>query len=322
MDEGPKRTTQQPAAGVVHGETRHRALTNEHGTALPPFVDKHVHLHLIEAAAVPGLAGVLDLGGDPATLVRHEGEFPCVTYAGAMLTTPGGYPSGRSWAPPAVWREVASTSRHPGVPGGAGTAIDEQVAFGASLIKVALNSAAGPVFDAETLAAIVDIAHDRGLPVVAHVEGEGMLQRALDAHVDALAHTPFTARADDSAIAQAVSAGQVWISTLAIHDDPAVAVDNLGRFAAAGGRVLYGTDLGNGERPAGVQRAELEAMDAAGIRGDALVATLADPWPLSTVPGGVATFIAGAAPASLDEMPAWLARATVVPDEEIIRDDV
>lgn len=325
MDEGPKRTTptnSRPMAGVVHGETCHRALTNEHGTALPPFVDKHVHLHLVDVHALPGLAGVLDLGGDPAALVRHDGAFPHVSYAGAMLTVPGGYPSDRDWAPAAVWRAVSSASRHPGVPGGAGTAVDEQVSFGASVVKVALNSAAGPVFDAETLTAVVGLAHERGVPVVAHVEGDGMLRLALDAGVDALAHTPFTERVDDDQLARAVDAGQHWISTLAIHDDPTVAVDNLARFAAAGGRVLYGTDLGNGDRPAGIQQAELEAMDAAGIRGDRLIAALANPWPLRATPGGVATFVAGTAPTTLDEVPAWLARGTVAPDEELIRDDV
>lgn len=327
MDEGTHRGIPndflRPAAGAIHGDTCHRALTNEHGTALPPFVDKHVHLQLIEAGTLRGIAGVLDLGGDPSVLVRHAaGGFPHITYAGAMLTAPGGYPSDREWALPGLWREVSSASRHPGVPGGAGTAVDEQASFGASVVKVALNATAGPVFDAETLAAIVGAAHERGLPVVAHVEGDGMLTRALGAGVDALAHTPFTERVSDDDITRAVDADQCWITTLAIHDDPALAIDNLARLAAAGGRVLYGTDLGNGERPVGIQEAELAGMDAAGIRGDDLIAALTDPWPLDETPGGVATFIPGPAPATLDEVPAWLARGVVVPNEELVRDDV
>jgi hypothetical protein len=56
-------------------------------------------------------------------------------------------------------------------------------------------------------------------------------------------------------VAEAVEAGQAWVSTLDIHGygtpsaDQDRAVDNLARFRAAGGRVLYGTDLGNGPLP-------------------------------------------------------------------------
>jgi hypothetical protein len=301
-----------------------RALTGEHGTALPPFFDAHVHLHLIDekGLAAGGIAGVLDLGGDPAALARRRHDaIPRVAYAGAMLTGPGGYPSGREWAPAAIWRAVSSPSSHPGAAGGAATVVDEQASFGAVVVKVALNAAAGPVLDAATLGALVAAARGRGMPVVAHVEGAGETCRSLDAGVDVLAHVPFTERVGDDDIARAV-AGQRWISTLDIHTgaDRDRATDNLARFAAAGGRVHYGTDLGNGERPPGIQRGELQAMDAAGIRGDALIAALTDPWPLPPL-GGVATFIPGQPPDTLDDVPAWLALGTVVPDEELIRDD-
>ena len=57
-----------------------RAITNEHGVALPPFIDHHVHLHLIDTSTLPegGIAGVVDLGGDPVDLARrpHDGN-PC-----------------------------------------------------------------------------------------------------------------------------------------------------------------------------------------------------------------------------------------------------
>ncbi len=54
---------------------------------------------------------------------------------------------------------------------------------------------------------------------------------------------------------------------------------NLAAFVAAGGRVLYGTDLGNGEQPLGVNSRELEALHAVGVRGAALIDALTDPWP-------------------------------------------
>ena len=254
-----------------------RALTGEHGVSLPPLIDHHVHLHLFDEhlLADGGIAGVVDLGGDPIELARRPPRsMPRVAYAGAFLTAHGGYPAGRGWAPDPIVRQVTGSSSHPGVSGGAATAVDEQAAFGASLIKVALNAEHGPVFDRTTLGAIVAAAHARGLPVAAHVEGEGMPSLALDAGVDILAHTPFTEQLDERLIQRAARSGQRWISTLDIHAaDPearAASSANLARFAAAGGEVLYGTDLGNGERRPGVIVGELEALHAAGVRGEAL----------------------------------------------------
>lgn len=305
-----------------------RAITGEHGVALPALIDHHVHLHLIDASALPagGLAGVVDLGGDPSTLARlPKDALPRCVYAGAFLTAPGGYPAGRSWAPAASVREIADPSLHPGVAAGAATIVDEQLEFGASVIKVALNADAGPVLDPDLLAAVVAYAHERGCPVVAHAEGVGMTRRALDAGVDALAHTPFTERLAAAEIDRAAAAGQRWISTLDIHrDDPtgrATAEANLSRFIAAGGTVLYGTDLGNGDLPLGVNARELAALDAAGLRGAELVSALTAPWPLAAGSGAVSTFVPGDAPGSTDEIPAWLARARVVPAEELIHDE-
>jgi hypothetical protein len=305
-----------------------RALTGEFGVSLPPFIDHHVHLHLVDEAGLAGggIAAVVDLGGDPVAFARRpKSSIPRVAYAGAFLTAPDGYPASRVWAPDPVVREVADPSTHPGVHAGAATVVDEQAAFGASVIKVALNADSGPVFDPLTLRAVVASARQRRLPVVAHVEGAGMTLLALDTGVDVLAHTPFTEMLDPAIIGRAARAGQRWISTLEIHrDDPAsrrISGANLSAFAAAGGRVLYGTDLGNGEQPVGVNIGELEALDGAGIRGVALIDALTDPWPGFADSSAVATFIPGDVPRTLDEVPRWLGAATVVPTEELVHDD-
>ncbi|WP_375386224.1 hypothetical protein [uncultured Microbacterium sp.] len=319
-----------------------RGLTGARGIALPPFFDHHVHLHLIDETqlAAHGIAGVVDLGGDPLALARRPRRgMPYVAYAGAILTAAGGYPSGRSWAPPQVVREVTDPSTSAGVAGGATTAVDEQVEYGASVIKVALNAASGPVFDDALLAAIVAAAHARGLPVVAHVEdGDGMTgtaERAVNVGVDVLAHTPFTSILAAEVIERA-AAQQAWISTLDIHrDEPEtreIAIANLRTFTAAGGRVLYGTDLGNGDLPVGVNPGELTALREAGLDAAAIVASLTDPWPgvaataggdaSGTKASGTSTFIPGDPPSIDDELTAWLAGATVVPTEELIHDDL
>lgn len=311
-----------PRAGVC----RH-ALTGEHGVALPALIDHHVHSHLIDLAALPagGIAAAVDLGGDPVALFRHDRQsMPRLAYAGAFLTAPGGYPLRQAWASSEIGREVTASAA-PGVAGGAETAVDEQVEFGASVIKVALNATVGPVLDLETLQAIVRRAHERGVPVVAHVEGEGMARLAIGGGVDALAHTPFTEVVDPALVERAVAAGQQWISTLAIHgdapDDAHRAAANIRAFREAGGTVLYGTDLGNGLQPLGVNAAELRALVASGLRGEALIEALTDPWPLAEPPHGVATFVPGPPPDAHDAVPAWLAGARVIATEELIHDD-
>ncbi|MFF2372465.1 amidohydrolase family protein [Agromyces sp. NPDC058110] len=310
-----------------------RSLNGGHpgevGVVLPPFVDHHVHLMLVSPDALAGgnLAGVVDLGAplEVVTAARSREGLPRADFAGRFLTAPGGYPTDRPWAPESCALEVPAVDgeRRGALPSPAEAAVAEQQAFGASVVKVALNAAAGPVFDAATLGAIVAAARERRMPVVAHVEGPGMTRLAVEAGVDALAHTPFTERVDDELIARAVAIGQRWISTLFVAGhgertpDAERAVDNLRRFHAAGGRVLYGTDLGNGEQPAGVNPHELELLVEAGLAASEVLDALTDPWPREEPAEGVATFAAGPPPETLGDLHAWLAGAVVVPAEEL-----
>jgi hypothetical protein len=250
------------------------------GTVLGGFTDSHVHLGLIDPSGLvaAGIAHVVDLGGDPSELatLREQGQADAtavgVEFAGTFLTPPGGYPSDRSWAPAASYAEVAT-------PEESESAIARLTGLGASRIKIAVNSVAGPVWSDSMLATVVAQAHAAGLPAVAHVEGAGETERALRAGVDCLAHTPWTERLDDDVIAHLAARVSIC-STLDIHGYGdhdagfAVASDNLSRFAARGGRVLYGTDLGNGPLPVGLNEREIAALAAAGLDLDALVSSL------------------------------------------------
>jgi imidazolonepropionase-like amidohydrolase len=229
--------------------------------------DFHVHLELVDPASVAGggLTRVVDLGSSaPVEVPGVE-----VVRAGQMLTAVGGYPSTRPWAATPLFREVA--------PGEADAAVAEQAASGAALIKIALNSAAGPVFDDATLDAVVAAAHASRLRVVAHVEGPGQTARAAAAGVDAFAHTPFTESLDDALIAH-LATYATFVSTLRIHTGPdrQRALDNLRRFFAAGGRVLYGTDMGNGPSSGGVEDDELDALREAGLSDAAIAEAMSD----------------------------------------------
>jgi hypothetical protein len=248
---------------------------------LPPLTDAHVHIGLSDFSHRGGgaLARVLDLGWIPAELstmvpvaaARWPGTE--VLFAGAFLTAVGGYPARREWAPPGSTAELASAPE-------AARAVELHADIGATVIKVTLNIDAGPVLADDVLAAVVEAAHARRLPVVAHVEGEGQALRALRAGVDAFAHTPWTERLSDGDIA-AMAASMTWISTLDMHgrgaydDGYGRALDNLTRFAAAGGAVVYGTDLGNAIATTELNVRELDGLAAAGVTGARLLQALA-----------------------------------------------
>ena len=212
---------------------------------------------------------------------HRTGHRVAVEFAGAFLTPVGGYPSDRDWAPAGSVREIADTTAVERV-------VSEMADAGASCIKVADNAAAGPVFHNDLFRAIVETASAHGLPVVAHAEGAGEAQRAARLGAAWLAHAPFTERLDDGEIA-AQAASLSWVSTLAIHDadskERATAVDNVRRFHAAGGTVLYGTDMGNGPTPVGLNPGELAALRDAGIDGIHLLRALVPQNPLD--PGSV-----------------------------------
>ncbi|MDO5493239.1 MAG: hypothetical protein Q4F53_06460 [Nesterenkonia sp.] len=231
-----------------------------------PLTDAHVHLGLapLPSGGSATLARVLDLGGNPSDLdalgrrAEDAGGRTEIRWAGAFLTAPGGYPSTRGWAPEGSVREVLTPAK-------AAAAAEAQIDGGAAVIKVVLNSDAGPVPDADTLDAVVASAGSRGVRVVAHAEGRGQSARALEAGVDVLAHTPWTERLDDELVA-AMAERMVWISTLDMHrrdDDQHAwdrAADNLHRFLLRGGRVLYGTDMGNGLDAPELHAPEAEAL--------------------------------------------------------------
>ncbi|XVU23680.1 hypothetical protein ACQPZJ_41570 [Actinoplanes sp. CA-054009] len=162
----------------------------------------------------------------------------------------------------------------------------EARAVGATLIKVTAH-AGGPLLSAEIMAAVAD----QGLPVVVHAEGPGTVRLALEAGASFLAHTPWT-EALDPGLVRDCAGRMTWISTLDIHGwgqpTPAsvTAVGNLRLFLSYGGRVRYGTDLGNGPLPPAINPREVRLLQSAGMTpGDVLAAMTGDG--LSWVPGGL-----------------------------------
>lgn len=302
--DAPGRAWREGVAEVIEGRVLLRQeqpapeLAHLDGVITGAFTDAHVHLQLVDIAELADstLGRVFDLGGDPDALadLRHNSGMstqprtettesariraesqelcrPCdleIGFAGAFLTPPGGYPSDRSWAPAGSVREIADADA-------AAAAIAEMKRAGATCIKVASNSTAGPVFSDEMFTTIVEIASSRSLSVIAHAEGPGEAQRATRLGARMLAHAPFTERLSDSEL-HAMHGSVAWASTLAIHDGEAydIAVDNVRRFHALGGNIAYGTDMGNGPTPAGLSPREIAGLREAGIDGVALLRAL------------------------------------------------
>jgi imidazolonepropionase-like amidohydrolase len=241
------------------------------GFLMPAVADRHVHIELSAPADVlaGGVTAVRDLAwpadrifslADASEMPSFDG--PLIRAAGPMLTAPGGYPTQDGWAPPGTGREVKS-------PEDATAVVEELVRLGAAAIKVSLNAESGPTPSDAELTAICDAAHAAELPVTAHAQGGGQVERALGAGVDELAHTPWTRLSDD--VIQTAAKRLRIVSTLDIlsfgRDTPEIrtALDNLRRFHVAGGRIVYGTDLGNGEIPAGIHDREARLMAEAGM---------------------------------------------------------
>ncbi len=239
-------------------------------TELPGLVDHHVHLGLVDWERLAGgpLCEVHDLGWEPDAVQAIAAAPPGgvrIRFAGPFHTAVGGYPSGRAWAPAGAVVQLRDVRE-------ASEAVARAAAAGVFAVKVAL-SALMPLLADEPLEALIRAAHAHGLPVIAHTEGPGQAWRAIIAGVDVLAHTPWDERLTEAQARRAASSGMTWISTLAIHEGEALAtaVDNLGRFHAAGGRVRYGTDMGNGTQPVGVSPREVELLGEAGLAGEALL---------------------------------------------------
>lgn len=285
---------------------------------MPAAVDHHVHIGLADPRAVlaGGVTQVRDLGWPPedvfpladiSTGTDYDG--PAIAACGPIVTAVGGYPTRSSWGPPGIGAEVNG-------PEEAAAAVLRIAEQDPAAIKVALNTEVGPTLTDGELVAACETAHERGLTVVAHVQGEGTTERALGAGVDELAHTPWTERLSDALVAGLVRGGVRIVSTLDIHSygritpDLRRAVDNLFRFHGAGGTVLYGTDLGNGPIPPGIDVREAQHLAAArleveeiltamtawslhpGARGD-LIALDGDPFEDLDALGRVALVVKG-----------------------------
>ncbi len=233
-------------------------------TILPGFINTHVHnaynARNLQTWAQAGVTTVRDLGerwGRPTFALRDrlrdDPRYARLIAAGPLVTVPGGYPIAGNNFPSLT---MAS-------PEDARAKIEQLIDDGADVIKITLTSGRAPSLSAEEAAAIVETAHERGIPVTAHATTAQDLRRALDAGVDDIAHMAVD-RVSNAVIRRMVAAGVSWVPTLEPLDNRGQ--DNLQRFVEAGGRVALGNDAGYlAGIEMGMPLREIQAMHDAGM---------------------------------------------------------
>jgi imidazolonepropionase-like amidohydrolase len=281
--DGPDVVFAGPSSGSGSPESEPEVVVSIDGFLMPAVADRHVHVGLSSPAAIlaGGVTAVRDLGWPQAAvapMVAASGgagfDGPRIKAVGPMITARGGYPSRAAWAPVGTGVEVVGAAEAAEVAGKAAAAAS------ARAVKVALNADAGPVLRDDELVAVCEAAHQAGAAVTVHAQGRGQPERALGAGADELAHCPWSERLTDGVV-RAMASRMRIVSTLDIHShgqetpELTVALDNLRRFAAAGGRIAYGTDLGNGPIPPGIHRGEAARLAAAGLSVEAILGAMA-----------------------------------------------
>jgi imidazolonepropionase-like amidohydrolase len=253
---GPRAEVEIPADAQV--------IDVQGATILPGFFNAHVHnaygRRNARDWARAGVTTVRDLGahlGFPYFAMRDrlrtDPQYARVVSAGPLVTVPGGYP-----IVPNDFSSLTVIS-----PEDAREQVAQLIADGADVIKITMTSGDLPTLSPEEASAIVQTAHERGVPVTVHATSRRTLERALEAGVDDVAHMADD-RVPDRVIQRMVEAGVAWVPTLEALGD--YDESNLRRFLAAGGVVALGNDAGYlSGLEIGMPMDEIELLEQAGM---------------------------------------------------------
>lgn len=260
------------------------------------------HVHLIDPALLAdpasglrdmllsrGFTAVLDTGSTAAHIQRIRAAIARGDYPGPTIHNAGGsfvYTDGTPvYLPDITLPELAT-------PAAAAPAVNAVLDGGADGIKIFSGSFMGDaepiLLPPEIIAATTAAAHARDSFVVAHPTSRAGLENAVANGVDILAHTaPSAGPLGEALVRQMLDAQVALIPTLKLWSyeldragaPPATTrafeqagVDQLAEYAAAGGEILFGTDVGY--MTEFDTEEELVLMQRAGLDFDAVLASL------------------------------------------------
>jgi imidazolonepropionase-like amidohydrolase len=253
-----------PEAQVIDVEGR---------TVLPGFFNTHVHrafkADVLRAWAQEGVTTVRDLGASLRSdqfakrdkLMQYNRHARLIT-AGPMVTTTGGYGTLKVTSPEHAREEIRALAN-----------------AGADLIKIGIEDRLKfrrhKLISLGEIQAIVETAHSCGLHASAHITRARHLSLAIEGGVDDVAHM-IVDDLPDVLIQKMIERNMFWVPTLELWSGvskmyqlnwDSQAIENLRRFAAAGGQVAIGTDYaGHGcEFELGMPLKEMKLMQAAGM---------------------------------------------------------
>jgi imidazolonepropionase-like amidohydrolase len=225
---------------------------------VPGFIDSHVHITFStpEFELQGGILAAVDMGAPVAIWEDAPKMLPFHLYpVGQLLTAVGGYPT-QGWGSNGYGREIRGVED-------AKAAAQEVIKRGAKIVKMPLDPS-GPLLSAAEQKAIVETAHAAKLPVGSHALTADVVQMALDAGVDVLVHAPIEKLSDDLIKKFCARPKAAVITTFEAFGVSRGALENVKRLKAAGCKVMYGSDLGNGVS-SGILMGEIEDMTSIGM---------------------------------------------------------
>jgi len=267
-------------ASIAASGIPHTVVEGEGKVLLPGLIDSHVHTVRgradLEDLAKWGVTTGLDMAAWPATFVAEMRKQTGVAQI-FSATIPAVGPGGSHAKLPGFPAEGVVTTVQQ-----ARTFVERRIADGADYVKIITEATAPEGMDQDTVNAIVEVAHEHGLLVVAHSITTDAFHVALDAGVDVSTHAPLNAVLDEDAVSRMRSAGMVCSPTLTMMEGTAdlraaaglkyeYARETVSRLHASGVRILAGTDANSAPgapfapRHGESMHHELELLVAAGL---------------------------------------------------------
>lgn len=199
------------ATSSANGDT---VVDGHGGTLLPGLIDAHIHLHgpeNLDQCAQWGVSTALDMACRPPAFVDSLRGRPATTdirSAGSPASAPGSLQTTfMGFDPSTALRGPHHAERF----------VAERAAEGSDYVKVIVEdpeTRSAIALSPETVTAVVQAAHARGLRVFAHATTTGAYRLAAEAGADVLTHAPLDADADPELVSLILARGIVTVPTL------------------------------------------------------------------------------------------------------------